>query len=154
MYKFGFWNLLYRVLSKEGYQFMKDAGGYEANVANACAVTQLPATEYGDNTEFLTLRDGYEQLPITLAKFFQEMPGILPSGERLQMNQRLAQIELGEGRIPIHALFRADSDGEARNPGAAWHRGRHSAGALGGSRQKGDSGDAAALARVDREQLF
>src|SRR5689334_4765152 len=55
MYKFGFWNLLYRVLSNEGYQFMKDAGGYEANVANACAVTQLPATEYGDNTEFLTL---------------------------------------------------------------------------------------------------
>lgn len=105
MYKFGFWNLLYRVLSNEGYQFMKDAGGYEANVANACAVTQLPATEYGDNTEFLTLRDGYEQLPITLANFFQELPGILPSGDRLKMNQRLARIELGGGEYPYTLYF-------------------------------------------------
>jgi hypothetical protein len=46
LWKQGFWNLMYRVLSPEGYQFMKDAGGYEANVANANAVTQLPATEY------------------------------------------------------------------------------------------------------------
>ncbi len=30
---------------------MKDAGGYEVNVGNANAVTQLPATEYGDGTE-------------------------------------------------------------------------------------------------------
>ena len=75
MYKFGFWNLLYRVLSNEGYQFMKDAGGYEANVANSCAVTQLPATEYGDDTEFLTLRDGFQQLPLTLAKRFEAGPG-------------------------------------------------------------------------------
>jgi hypothetical protein len=105
MYKFGFWNLLYRVLSNEGYQFMKDAGGYEANVANACAVTQLPATEYGDNTEFLTLRDGYDQLPITLAKCFQELPGALPSEERLLMNQRLARIELGNGEFPYTLYF-------------------------------------------------
>lgn len=48
MYKFGFWNLLYRMLSNEGYQFMKDAGGYEATVANACAVTQLPTNEFGE----------------------------------------------------------------------------------------------------------
>ena len=105
MYKFGFWNLLYRALSNEGYQFMKDAGGYEANVANACAVTQLPATEYGDNTEFLTLRDGYQQLPLTLAKRFEEAPGVLPSEERLQMNRRLARIELGEGEYPYTLYF-------------------------------------------------
>jgi len=105
MYKFGFWNLLYRVLSNEGYQFMKDAGGYEANVANACAVTQLPATEYGDNTEFLTLRDGYDQLPITLVERFQELPGRLPSGKRIHTNQRLARIEIGEGEFPYTLYF-------------------------------------------------
>jgi len=105
MYKFGFWNLLYRVLSNEGYQFMKDAGGYEANVANACAVTQLPATEYGDNTEFLTLRDGYDQLPITLVKRFEELPGTLPGAERVHMNRRLARIEIGEGEFPYTLTF-------------------------------------------------
>jgi lysine 2-monooxygenase len=105
MYKFGFWNLLYHVLSNEGYQFMRDAGGYEANVANSCAVTQLPATEYGDTTEFLTLRDGYQQLPLTLAKRFEEAAGILPSEERLQMNRRLARIELGEGEYPYTLYF-------------------------------------------------
>ena len=43
---------MFRVLSNEGYQFMKDSGGYDANVANANAVTQLPATEYSDRHEF------------------------------------------------------------------------------------------------------
>lgn len=105
MYKFGFWNLLYRALSNEGYQFMKDAGGYEANVANSCAVTQLPATEYGDNTEFLTLRDGYDQLPLTLVKRFRDLPGRLPSGERVQMNRRLARIEIGGGEYPFTLYF-------------------------------------------------
>jgi hypothetical protein len=105
MYKFGFWNLLYRVLSNEGYQFMKDAGGYEANVANACAVTQLPATEYGDNTEFLTLRDGYDRLPITLVEQFQQMPGTLAPEDRLFLNQRLARIDIVEGEYPYLLHF-------------------------------------------------
>ena len=88
---------MYRVLSNEGYQFMKDAGGYDANVANANAVTQLPATEYGDTTQFLTLRDGYDQLPITLAERFNQMPGGVPKGNRVLMNHRLAAIEIAKG---------------------------------------------------------
>lgn len=103
LYKFGFWNLLYRVLSNEGYRFMKDAGGYEANVANSCAVTQLPATEYGDDrTPFVTLREGFQELPLTLAKRFEEAPGKLPAAQRLQMNRRLARIEICEGAYKLH----------------------------------------------------
>ncbi len=75
LWKYGFWNLMFRVLSNEGYQFMKDSGGYDANVANANAVTQLPATEYGDDTEFLTLCEGYQHLPLTLAEQFDEEKG-------------------------------------------------------------------------------
>jgi monoamine oxidase len=93
LYQYGFWDLMYRVLSNEGYQFMRDAGGYDANVANANAVTQLPATEYSDATSFLTLEDGYDQLPITLAKEFNNVfPGKQPLGERVFMNHRLAEI--------------------------------------------------------------
>lgn len=92
-WQYGFWDLMYRVLSNEGFQFMKDAGGYDANVANANAVTQLPATEYKDTTTFLTLRDGFDQLPKTLAQAFNDAPGdCTPAGERIHMNRRLAKI--------------------------------------------------------------
>jgi lysine 2-monooxygenase len=106
IWKYGFWDLMFRVLSNEGYQFMKDSGGYDANVANANAVTQLPATEYSDNTKFLTLRDGYDQLPITLAKQFDEkFAGGVPKGKRVHMNQRLAEIEIGSGEYPYTLIF-------------------------------------------------
>lgn len=106
LWKWGFWDLMFKTLSNEGYQFMKDAGGYDANVANANAVTQLPATEYSDETEFLTLADGYDQLPIQLAdRFNRQMPGGLPEGERVKMNHRLAEIEIGSGEYPYTLHF-------------------------------------------------
>ncbi len=92
IWKYGFWDLLYRVLSNEGYQFMKDSGGYDANVANASAVTQLPATEYKDTTGFLPLKDGYQALPLKLVEDFQKLPGSLAGSQRVQMNHRLAEI--------------------------------------------------------------
>lgn len=106
LWKWGFWDLMFKALSNEGYQFMKDAGGYDANVANANAVTQLPATEYSDETKFLTLADGYDQLPIQLAdRFNRHMPGGLPEGERVLMNHRLAEIVIGSGEYPYTLLF-------------------------------------------------
>ncbi|MEG3150308.1 FAD-dependent oxidoreductase [Sphingomonas sp. ZT3P38] len=106
MYEYGFWDLLFRVLSNEGYAFMRDAGGYEANVANACAVTQLPATEYSDTTQFLTLADGYDMLPITLAQQFNDkFDGKIAKGKRLHMNHRLASFEVGSGEYPYALHF-------------------------------------------------
>lgn len=106
LWKWGFWDLAARVLSNEGYQFMKDSGGYEANVANANAVTQLPATEYSDTTKFLTLSDGYDALPKTLAREFNDtLPGGLPTGQRVMMNHRLAEIEIGSGEYRYTLIF-------------------------------------------------
>ncbi|MBP1652385.1 MAG: amine oxidase [Bacteroidetes bacterium] len=34
LYQWGFWNLLYRVISSEGYQFSMDAGGYDSTLVN------------------------------------------------------------------------------------------------------------------------
>ena len=119
MWKYGFWDLMFKVLSNEGYQFMRDAGGYEANVANACAVTQLPATEYSDDTQFLTLAEGYDQLPITLARQFNEtLPGCIAQGKRLHMNHRLAEIIIGEGDWPYTLVFHrteTDTDKQTRD---------------------------------------
>ena len=97
IWRYGFWDLLYRVLSNEGYQFMKDAGGYEANVANASAVTQLPATEYSDTTKFLTLKTGFQTLPLTLAQRFVDVPGgLVPAEQRVQMNRRLVSLQYSD----------------------------------------------------------
>jgi monoamine oxidase len=115
LWQYGFWDLLYRVLSNEGYQFMRDAGGYDANVANANAVTQLPATEYSDKTTFLTLRDGYDQLPLTLVKEFNEkLPGALAKGSRVHMNHRLAEIEIGSGKYPYTLIFEPTVTADAK----------------------------------------
>ncbi len=115
IWKYGFWNLMFRVLSNEGYQFMRDAGGYDANVANASAVTQLPATEYSDDTKFLCLRDGFEQLPITLAKQFNEQfDGKLAKGKRVYMNHRLEEIIVGDGEYPYTLIFRPTETREAK----------------------------------------
>jgi flavin-dependent amine oxidoreductase len=106
LWRWGFWNLAARALSNEGYQFMKDAGGYEANVANASAVTQLPATEYSDSTQFLTLRDGYDQLPLTLTQQFDAAEeGGLPANSRIFMNHRLAKIEYADGPYRYRLIF-------------------------------------------------
>ncbi|WP_437963944.1 FAD-dependent oxidoreductase [Sorangium sp. So ce260] len=87
LYTFGFWNLMQRTLSSEAYQFMKDAGGYDANVANANAVSQLPATEYTDDTVFKSLRDGYQALPLSLREKAEA------AGAEIYMNHRLARID-------------------------------------------------------------
>jgi monoamine oxidase len=122
LWRWGFWNLAARVLSNEGYQFMKDAGGYEANVANANAVTQLPSTEYTDTTQFKTLRDGYDELPKTLAREFNEtMPGAVAKGDRLKMNHRLCALEIGTGEYPYTLTFEptATKDAKTRAIGGA-----------------------------------
>jgi hypothetical protein len=115
LWKWGFWDLAARVLSNEAYQFMKDSGGYEANVANANAVTQLPSTEYTDTTKFLTLRDGYDELPKTLAREFNDgMPGGLPKGERVMMNHRLVEIEIGTGEYRYTLVFEPTITSDAK----------------------------------------
>ncbi|QAY77446.1 FAD-dependent oxidoreductase [Sphingosinicella sp. BN140058] len=121
MWKYGFWDLMFRVLSNEGYQFMKDAGGYDANVANANAVTQLPATEYGDETQYLTLCDGYQALPLTLAKRFNALPGgNLAAGSRIFMNHCLKEIRIGDGKYRYELVFQPTvTENAATRMGAA-----------------------------------
>jgi monoamine oxidase len=83
LYQIGFWNLLYRVLSSEAYQYMYDASGYYTNVANSTAPLSLPITEYDPSNKYYTLDQGYEELPRTLAARFVELGG------EIHMNHRL-----------------------------------------------------------------
>jgi len=83
LYKMGFWNLLYQVLSSEAYQYMNDAGGYYTNVANSTAPLSLPITEYDPSNKYYTLTDGFEQLPRTVARCFEALGGELFMNHRL-----------------------------------------------------------------------
>lgn len=87
LYTYGFWNLMARTLSAEAYAFMRDAGGYDANVANASAVTNLPATEYASQTGFKSICQGYQRLPEALVESFKD------AGGSVYMNHRLANIQ-------------------------------------------------------------
>ena len=104
IWKYGFWNLLEHVLSNEAYLFMKEAGGYDANVANASAVTQLPATEYSDDTVFKTLKDGFQALPLELCKQFTTAPGCTSEDSRVQTNKRLKSIKLRNDKNGLYEL--------------------------------------------------
>lgn len=86
MYEIGYWNFLSQVLSNEAYSYMRDAGGYDANVANASTIAQLPISDFGPTTDFRTLVKGYQHLPITLAEEFDK------DGGQVYMNQRLKSI--------------------------------------------------------------
>ena len=103
LWTYGFWDLMYRALSNEGFQFMQDAGGCEAIVANANAITQLSATENHESTKFLTLRDGFfARLPITFSPEIDKetFEGATPKGHRLHTNWRLAKSKSMLGEYP------------------------------------------------------
>ncbi|MFL5381415.1 MAG: flavin monoamine oxidase family protein [Longimicrobiaceae bacterium] len=88
LYRTGFWNLLYRVLTSEAYQFMDDAGGYYTNVANSNSVLSLPVFEFGPNVHYETLVDGYEALPRATAAAFAEAGGDIHLNHRLDSFRR------------------------------------------------------------------
>jgi lysine 2-monooxygenase len=106
LYTFGFWNLMARTLSAEAYAFMRDAGGYDANVANASAVTNLPATEYASETGFKCISRGYQALPETLYAQF------LKAGGQGFKNHRLARISREQGLYRLE--FRKTVTGEVK----------------------------------------
>lgn len=95
LYKIGYWNLLQMFLTSEAYEFMRDAGGYDANVANASAVSQLPVADFGPQVKYKTLTHGYQSLPEDLVKNFED------AGGTLVKNRRLRSIVKKEGKYEL-----------------------------------------------------
>ncbi|MBC5810632.1 MAG: FAD-dependent oxidoreductase [Candidatus Eremiobacteraeota bacterium] len=84
LYKYGLWDLLYLVMSGEAYEFMRDAGGYDCNVANANAVSSLPSDDFGPTVVYETLVKGYDQLPIQTVNTFVKEGGEVRHHHRLK----------------------------------------------------------------------
>jgi monoamine oxidase len=88
LWEHGFWNLLFRFLSPEAYQFLKYGSGYDTNVSNGNAVVLLPTGgDYSSSNKYLTLADGMDTLPKTLCEEFCK------KGGECQLNHRLDSIK-------------------------------------------------------------
>ena len=88
LWEWGYWNLLYRVLTPEAYAYLRDGLGYDTNVANGNAVNLMfTAGDTSGQDQYRTLVKGYESLPRAVAKQFEEIGG------DLRRNQRLAALE-------------------------------------------------------------
>lgn len=85
LWKYGFWNLLYRVLSPEAYLLMKYGSGYDTNASNGNAVALLPIVkDYLPSTRYMTLKDGMMSLPLKLAQEFESLEGKIMYNRRLE----------------------------------------------------------------------
>jgi hypothetical protein len=120
LYKMGFWNLLYQVLSSEAYQYMNDAGGYYTNVANSTAPLSLPITEYDPSNKYYTLTDGFEQLPRTVARCFEALGGELFMNHRLDSFGRRKDQQYALHLIRTHTDERGKTEDAPDTPPSTW----------------------------------
>ncbi|PWV49082.1 FAD-dependent oxidoreductase [Chitinophaga sp. S165] len=107
LYNWGFWNLLYRVISSEGYQFSIDAGGYDSTLLNWNAADAIPwyLSDFGISPEYKGFTNGFQQVPIVLAQFFQE------GGGEIRLKKKLMGFEFTGGQFVL------DFNGEKINAG-------------------------------------
>jgi len=77
LYKQGFWNVLYRVISGEAYQFGLDGGGYDSTLVNWNAADAIPwfLTDFGITPVYKGFTNGYQQVPLATAAFFKKAGG-------------------------------------------------------------------------------
>jgi monoamine oxidase len=99
LYKQGFWQVLVRVLSGEGYQLALDAGGYQSTLNNWNAADAIPwyLSDFGVDPVYRGFRKGFQQVPLTIAKRFQELGG------DLQLNKPVSHFEVAEDKsVRLH----------------------------------------------------
>ena len=74
LYEQGFWNVLLRVISCEGYMLGVDAGGYNSTLTNWNAADAIPwyLSDFGVDPQYKGFKKGFQQVPLTLAKLFEK----------------------------------------------------------------------------------
>lgn len=73
----GFWNLLLRVISGEAFQLGVDAGGYSSTLSNWNAADAIPwyLSDFGVKPVYKGFCQGFQTVPLTLARLFEEAGG-------------------------------------------------------------------------------
>lgn len=86
LYQQGFWNVLYKVISGEAYQFCLDSGGYNTTLLNWNAADAIPwfLSDFGNGTEYFGFTNGFQQVPILLGELFQQIGGTVHLNTKLE----------------------------------------------------------------------
>lgn len=99
----GFWNVLLRVLSNEGYAFAMDAGGYDSLTCNWNAADALPflLSDFKPDVKYKRLPQGYDQVPEKLAERLKAAGGTIERNARLSAFE-LTQLPDGSRGVAMH----------------------------------------------------
>jgi monoamine oxidase len=84
LYDWGFWNLIARSLSHEGYELARDSGGYDTPLLNWNALDTISLNfDLAVGTKYLAVTGGYQSVPLTLAEQFKQLGGNIAPGKHL-----------------------------------------------------------------------
>jgi hypothetical protein len=107
LFDIGFWNVLYRVLSNEGYNFCWDGGGYNSNTINWNAAEAMPymLTDFSTTPSFSRFKTGFHTLPAVLARRVSALGCPIFGNTRLRRFERSGDgvsgiVEPTDGRGP------------------------------------------------------
>jgi monoamine oxidase len=86
LYAQGFWNVLYKVISGEAYQFSLDSGGYNTTLLNWNAADAIPwfLSDFGNGTAYFGFTGGFQQVPIYLGELFEKLGGKIHLNTKLE----------------------------------------------------------------------
>ena len=98
LYKQGFWNVLDRVLSNEGYALAMDASGYDCLTSNWNAADAIPflLADFA-SAKYYKIVPGFDAVPLRLAKAFEDAGGEC----RLEMTLRSIAYDRGSHRLRL-----------------------------------------------------
>ncbi len=98
LYQQGFWQVLMRVMSDEAYQLAIAAGGYQTTLSNWNAADAIPwfLSDFGVEPVYEGFRQGFQQVPLTLAKRVRTAKGEIHTGKVLE------GFEQSAGGIDLH----------------------------------------------------
>lgn len=98
LYLQGFWNVLARVISGEAYHLCLDSGGYDSTLSNWNAADAIPwyLSDFGVDPKYLGFKQGFQQVPLSLAKLFKD------AGGEIRVNAPLNGFDWSQGGVQLH----------------------------------------------------
>jgi monoamine oxidase len=104
IYDWGFWNLIARGLSHEGYELSRASGGYDTPLLNWNAFDTISLNfDLAEGVTYNAVTGGYQSLPLTIASQFEQMGG------KIELEHRLESFDLDAGGKVVLQI--SDPDG-------------------------------------------
>ncbi|HEX5736177.1 MAG TPA: FAD-dependent oxidoreductase [Blastocatellia bacterium] len=103
IFKFGWWNLITDYLSSEAYQLITDGGGYYTSTMNwgAGEAMEFLALDFIPQPTYVTLKEGYDGIPIKLAQRFTDAGGEIWTRNGLVTFDHTEKRERGKPRLKL-----------------------------------------------------